>query len=142
MVVPEVVVTRQASPEQQFASVVQAALDEPHAFSQVPLDPQTWVASQQGTVDEQVWPRLEHVETAVWHVPLVAPAAIWQAVPEQQSRSTVHDPPLATHEEPQVPLLQLPLQHCAPEVQACPSALHWAPLGAVQVPFRQYAEQH
>ncbi len=86
-----------------------------------------FVASQHGTVLEQVSPRLPQVvppPDVDWHVPLVAPAGMAQAVPAQQSAFAVQTPPEATHGVAHTPPLHVPEQHCAPLVHEAPVAVH------------------
>jgi hypothetical protein len=51
------------------------------------------VALQHGTALEQLSVVRAQATDAPWHVPPVAPGAMAQARPAQQSPSTVHDPP-------------------------------------------------
>jgi hypothetical protein len=87
---------------------------------------QSSLALQQGTVEEQLWFVSAHAAAAL-HVPLVAPAGISQALPAQQSPSTVQLP-LSPTQEGGAPVV-LPHVHPAP--------LHAEPSGLAQDPLQQ-----
>ncbi len=71
---------------------------------------------QQSEVAAQGWPVAEHSATV--HVPLVAPAAIVQVVPAQQSELAVQDPPWGLQLwQPSSPS-QMPEQQLAPDAQS------------------------
>ncbi len=79
--------------------------------------------SQHGNDAEHEAPGSAHVGgvTGGWHVPAVAPSAMSQVVPAQQSPSAVQLPPVGrqeTHFEPS----HLPVQHWPFDVHAEPVA--------------------
>jgi hypothetical protein len=127
-------VRMQFSPSQQPAPPgVHALLCATHATGCVQIPPmQLSIALQQGTVEEQL--RFVSAHTlAAWHVPLVAPGAMLQEEPAQQSPFTVQLSPASWQEdgvpEPPVqsaqrPSVQVPLQQASALVQTAPVSLH------------------
>jgi hypothetical protein len=101
------------------------------------------VAVQQATVPPHDCPVAAHVGPVLpRQVPLVAPGAMSQVRPEQQSAVTVQPPVSATHDARQSPPWQTVEQHCAPEVQAFPFGRHEVQVPPMQLPTQQAFAPH
>jgi hypothetical protein len=99
------------------------------------LAPAQLSPEQHRLVVEHAWPLAEQVAPG-WQEPEVAPLGTSQRRPWQQSAPDVQLPFCGWHSAGglHTPPVQMPEQHCEPEVQAVSLALHVGPASGVPEP--------